>query len=69
MAVDVRSVGEESGVMFIGMNNYADYVPEVCDGHLCPRDCDKCPWQEKAWAWKETHDREIVQTEQAVLYC
>lgn len=46
--------------MYIGMNNYADYVPEVCDGNPCPRDCDKCPLQEKAWEWLEEHERKTV---------
>lgn len=28
--------------MYIGMNNYAMYNPEYCDGNFCFRDCDKC---------------------------
>lgn len=30
--------------MYIGMNNYQNYHPEICDGHSCPRDCEICPW-------------------------
>ena len=33
--------------MYIGMNNYSLYTSEICDGHECPRDCDKCPWADK----------------------
>ena len=29
--------------MFAGMNNYELYDPVYCDGHPCPRDCEKCP--------------------------
>lgn len=34
--------------MYIGMNNYEYYTPSFCDGHYCCRDCEKCPWAEKA---------------------
>lgn len=27
--------------MYIGMNNYEYYTPEICDGHCC-RDCERC---------------------------
>ena len=30
----------------IGANNYSDYDPEYCDGHFCPRDCDRCSYNE-----------------------
>ena len=33
--------------MYIGMNNYSLYTPEICDGHECPRDCDDCPYAEQ----------------------
>lgn len=26
----------------IGMNNREYYDPEICDGHYCCRDCEKC---------------------------
>ena len=29
--------------MYVGMNNYSLYTPEICDGSECIRDCDKCP--------------------------
>ena len=32
----------------IGANNYEHYIPEICDGHSCPRDCDHCPWADEA---------------------
>ena len=28
--------------MYIGANNYEDYDPAWCDGHECPRDCERC---------------------------
>ena len=37
--------GEED--MYVGMNNYSEYNPEYCDGHYCPRDCDKCSIADK----------------------
>ena len=30
----------------IGANNYSDYDPEYCDGHWCPRDCERCRYNE-----------------------
>lgn len=30
----------------IGANNYSDYDPEYCDGHHCPRDCERCSYNE-----------------------
>ena len=32
----------------IGMNNYEYYVPEVCNGHHCPRDCEICELADEA---------------------
>lgn len=29
---------------FVGSNNYSDYDPNWCEGHVCPRDCDGCPY-------------------------
>lgn len=26
----------------IGANNYEYYDPAFCDGHHCPRDCERC---------------------------
>ena len=34
----------------IGANNCSDYDPEWCDGHHCPRDCERCPWR---WELRE----------------
>lgn len=34
--------------MYIGMNNYELYTPEICDGHYCCRDCEEChPWADE----------------------
>ena len=31
------------------MKNIPYYIPEVCDGHYCPMDCEAhCPWADKA---------------------
>lgn len=31
------------------MKNVPYYVPEICDGHYCPMDCEAhCPWADKA---------------------
>ena len=27
------------------MNNLSDYDPRWCDGHFCPKDCDRCPYR------------------------
>jgi hypothetical protein len=27
------------------MNNLSDYDPRWCDGHYCPKDCDRCPYR------------------------
>ena len=29
----------------IGANNYEDYDPSWCDGHHCPRDCERCEYR------------------------
>lgn len=29
----------------IGANNYSDYDPDWCDGHYCPRDCERCEYR------------------------
>lgn len=42
--------------MYIGMNNYELYDPAYCDGHFCPRDCEKCPVGEQIM--EETEDEE-----------
>ena len=31
--------------MYVGMNNYQDYDPKYCDGHYCPRDCERCAYR------------------------
>ena len=30
------------------MKNIPYYTTEVCDGHLCIKDCDHCPWAYEA---------------------
>ena len=32
------------------MKNIPYYVPDVCDGHYCPMDCEDghCPWADEA---------------------
>lgn len=31
------------------MKNIPYYVPEICDGHYCPMDCEAhCPWADEA---------------------
>lgn len=47
-AVDVALVKSGGDLMYIGMNNYEYYIPEICDGHYCCRDCEKCPWADEA---------------------
>lgn len=34
-------------MIFVGMNNYELYDPAYCDGHPCPRDCERCPIAEE----------------------
>lgn len=29
------------------MKNIYLYDEEICDGHLCVKDCDRCPWADK----------------------
>ena len=29
------------------MNYYSDYDPVWCDGHECPKNCDRCQWREE----------------------
>ena len=32
-------------LMYVGMNNYEDYDPKWCDGHICARDCEHCAYR------------------------
>lgn len=29
------------------MKNIYLYDEEICEGHLCVKDCDRCPWADK----------------------
>lgn len=44
--------------MYIGMNNYSDYDPRYCDGHPCPRDCERCAYAAENREDAETENEE-----------
>ena len=43
----------------IGMNNYSDYDPEWCDGHPCPRDCERCGYNVEHRDYVEPDDDDL----------
>jgi hypothetical protein len=44
--------------MYIGMNNYELYTPEICDGHYCCRDCEVCPLADEIMEKQEEEEND-----------
>lgn len=41
------------------MNNWADYNHEVCSGHVCICDCDRCGYADQARKANQLHGDEF----------
>lgn len=40
------------------MNNYEYYTTGFCDGHYCPRDCDRCPTADEIISFLSKFEKE-----------